>query len=115
MGSPLVLEDWGLKIRFLEFFLEFSAFWQKIWALGKFFQMLFYLLYFLVENFQQQKNNFLSIYFLPKSSSWLKIAIMEYRIDLKASEAVQAYTLQKANAAKTKHCSRRRTHHKIQK
>ena len=27
---------------------------------------------------------------------------MEYRIDLKASEAVQAYTLQKANAAKTK-------------
>ncbi len=30
-------KDWGLKIRFLEFFLEFSAFWQKIWALEKFF------------------------------------------------------------------------------
>ena len=40
--------------------------------------------------FSTPKNNFLSIYFLLKSSSWLKIAIIEYRIDLKASEAVQA-------------------------
>ena len=83
---------------------------------GKFFSDVAYFIYiFFGGKFSTPKNNFLSIYFLPKSSSWLKIAIMEYRIDLKASEAVPAYTLQKENAAKTKHCSRRRTHHKIQK
>ena len=83
---------------------------------GEIFSDVTYFIYiFFSEKFSTPKNNFQSIYFLPKSSSWLKIAIMEYRIDLKASEAVQAYTLQKANAAKTKHSSRRRTHHEIQK
>ena len=83
---------------------------------GEIFSDVTYFIYiFFGGKFTTPKNNFLSIYFLPKSSSWLKIAIMEYRIDLKASEAVQAYTLQKANAAKTKHSSRRRTHHEIQK
>ena len=75
----------------------------------------YFIYIFFSEKFSTPKNNFQSIYFLPKSSSWLKIAIIEYRIDLKASEAVQAYTLQKVNAAKMKHCNRRRTHHKIQK
>ena len=83
---------------------------------GEIFSDVTYFIYiFFGGKFSTPKNNFLSIYFLPKSSSWLKIAIMEYRIDLKASEAVPAYTLQKENAAKMKHCSRRRTHHKIQK
>ena len=82
---------------------------------GNFSDVTYFIYIFFGGKFSTPKNNFLSIYFLPKSSSWLKIAIMEYRIDLKASEAVQAYTLQKANAAKTKHSSRRRTHHKIQK
>ena len=58
---------------------------------GEIFSDVTYFIYiFLGGKFSTPKNNFLSIYFLPKSSSWLKIAIMEYRIDLKASEAVQA-------------------------
>lgn len=58
---------------------------------GEIFSDVTYFIYiFFGGKFSTPKNNFLSIYFLPKSSSWLKIAIMEYRIDLKASEAVQA-------------------------
>ena len=53
-----------------------------------FLEVIFYI--FFGGKFSTPKSNFLSIYFLPKSSSWLKIAITEYRIDLKASETVQA-------------------------
>ena len=55
---------------------------------GEIFSDVTYFIYiFFGGKFSTPKNNFLSIYFLPKSSSWLKIAIIEYRIDLKASEA----------------------------
>ena len=82
---------------------------------GEIFSDVIYFVYiFFGEKFSTPKK-FPEHLFSAKKQLMVKIAIMEYRIDLKASEAVQAYTLQKANAAKTKHYSRRRTHHKIQK
>ena len=70
---------------------------------GEIFSDVTYFIYILFGGkFSTPKNNFLSIYLLPKSSSWLEIAIMEYRINLKASEAMQAQTMKKRTPQKQK-------------
>ena len=68
---------------------------------GVIFSDVTYFIYiFFGGKFSTPKNNFLSIYFLPKSSSWLKIAIMEYRIDLKVQRQCQLIPCKKRTLQK---------------